>query len=148
MWTKRAAQSDPIKRAQAEELIREIAEAERVLLDPGSVVISTQRPGQAKWPAAVDSPPGKRDWLPIAKKYFGAGKCLAAVLHAAREAIGYDGANHEAWAIRANSSFVMGNYRDAGFEFREAIGLRPDNPEYHFELCSRRFSRSEAGARP
>ncbi len=29
----------------------------------------------------------------------------------------------------------MGNYRDAGFEFREAIGLRPDNPEYHFDYA-------------
>ncbi len=84
MWTKRAAQSDPIKRAQAEELIREIAEAERVLLDPVKRRHFDSTPTRSQVAEAVDSPPGKRDWLPIAKKYFGAGNAAAAFYAGAR----------------------------------------------------------------
>lgn len=136
LWNKRAGQSDPVKRAQAEERIRELAEAERVLLDPYSRQQFDQyvREYRPEAPARASGTSGARDWLVAAKEYAAAGNAPSAYF-AAREAIAVDGANHQAWSIRANSSFLMGKFPDAEFEFKEAIGLQPDNPGYHFDYA-------------
>jgi tetratricopeptide (TPR) repeat protein len=134
-WNKRAGQSDPVKRAQAEERIRQIAEAERVLLDP-SRRSRFDQDVKVYRPEATSSSPdgGSRDWMANAREFFEQGNAPSAY-YAAREAIAVNGASHEAWSIRANSSFLMGNYPDAEFEFKEAIGLQPNNPEYHFDYA-------------
>jgi tetratricopeptide (TPR) repeat protein len=137
IWNKRAAQANPVKREQAQKRVRDLGEAERVLLDP------SRRPGYDQWlrqyrptnhQVAAGADQGGRDWLSLARDYFQRGNAPSAY-YCAREAIAKNGGNHEAWAIRANSSFTMGNYRDAGFEFREAISLKPDSAEYHFDYA-------------
>jgi curved DNA-binding protein CbpA len=135
-WNKRAGQSDPIKRAQAEERIRQLAEAERVLLDPTSRAKFDQASKVYRPPSAPTSTSdgATRDWLLEARSYFAKGNAPSAY-YAAREAIALNGARHEAWSIRANSSFLMNNFRDAEFEFNEAIRLQPNNPDYHFDLA-------------
>jgi curved DNA-binding protein CbpA len=143
-WNKRAGQSDPTRRAQAEERIRQIAEAERVLLDPHRRE-AFDRQVKPAWDAAPHGPAassGTRDWMAAAREYAASGNAASA-LYAAREAISHDGASHEAWSIRANSSFVLGNFQDAEFEFKEAIRLQPDNPEYHFDLAEAYTGRHE-----
>ncbi|MFF7942145.1 tetratricopeptide repeat protein [Nocardia gamkensis] len=136
MWNKRAGQSDPVKRAQAEARVRHLGQAERVLLDTNR---RRQFDQQARHYRPTSNQPAPvaqsgRDWLGLAREYFERGNAPSAY-YCAREAISVNGADHEAWAVRANSSFVMGNYKDAGFEFREAIGLKPDSPEYHFDYA-------------
>jgi len=42
--------------------------------------------------------------------------------------------DHEAWSIRAHSSFLLGNLPDCEFEFAEAIRIAPDVPDYHQDL--------------
>ena len=137
IWNKRAGQSDPVAKSLAEQRIRELAEAERVLLDASKrkQYDSTRVQDKARAAAssaAATTPEGNRDWLAQARDYYAGGNAHAAN-YAAREAIATNGADHEAWSIRANSSFALGNYADSGFEFREAIRLQPQNAGYHFE---------------
>lgn len=139
IWNKRAGQSDAVQKSLAEQRIRDLAEAERVLLDAGARSLYDGTRVQNKARAAADSAArqgaageGARDWLAEARTFYAGGNAHAAN-YAAREAIAVNGASHEAWNIRANSSFILANYADAGFEFREAIRLMPHNAAYHFD---------------
>jgi len=134
IWNKRAAQADPVKREQAQKRVRDLGQAERVLLDANSKRAFDQQARQYRpqQNTASQAEGQTRDWLVVAKDYFDCGN-FASAYYAAREAISKNGADHEAWSIRANSSFNMGNFQDAGFEFREAISLKPDNADYHFD---------------
>lgn len=144
-WNKRAGQSDAAKRQQAEVRIKQLADAERVLLDPAQrraydQSASSARATTRRAPAPTDS--SATSWIDQARDYFSAGNAASAY-YAAREAIQQDGRNHQAWAIRANSSFLLGKFADAEFEFNEAIRLQPDNAEYHFDLAESRAARGE-----
>ncbi|HET9893937.1 MAG TPA: tetratricopeptide repeat protein [Streptosporangiaceae bacterium] len=134
IWNKRAAQADPVKREQAQKRVRDLGEAERVLLNPARKREFDQQAQQQRPQAnvAVETGNGGRDWLTLALEYFDGGN-FASANYAAREALSQDGSNHKAWSVRANSSFNMGEFKDAGYEFREAIRLKPDSAEYHFE---------------
>jgi Flp pilus assembly protein TadD len=134
IWNKRAAQADPVRREQAQKRVRDLGEAERVLLDPNKKRAFDQQARQYRPQenAAAQAGAGGRDWLVVARDYFDRGN-YASAKYAAREAITHNGANHEAWSIRASSSFNMGEFQDANFEFKEAISLKPDSAEYHFD---------------
>ena len=139
IWNKRAGQSDAVQKHLAEQRISELAEAERVLLSSASRQQYDSTRSQNKARAAAESAAssastadGARDWIVEARQFYAAGNAHAAN-YAAREAIAVNGASHEAWNIRANSSFILSNYADAGFEFREAIRLQPQNAAYHFD---------------
>src|SRR5450631_562615 len=134
IWNKRAAQADPVKREQAQKRVRDLGEAERVLLDPNKKRAFDQQARQYRPDenTAAKTGAGGRDWIIVAREYFDRGN-FASAKYAAREAITHNGANHEAWSIRANSSFNLGIFDDAGFEFREVISLKPDSAEYHFD---------------
>ncbi|MCA0308553.1 MAG: tetratricopeptide repeat protein [Actinobacteria bacterium] len=144
LWNKRAGQADPTGKQLAERRIRELAEAERVLLDQGrrqqyDASFSSERSRAQAEQSSAGTSAGATNWLQRARDFIEAGNAHSAN-YAAREAIAVNGADHEAWSIRANSSFMLGDYRDAGFEFREAIRLQPQNATYHFDygdaLCA------------
>lgn len=138
LWNKRAAQSDPVKKTLAEQRIRDLATAESTLLNSGKRTEYDRTRASKRAKAAAEGAPSshgddaRRDWIALAREYFANGNAHAAN-YSAREAIAVNGADHEAWSIRANSSFMLANYADAGFEFREAIRLLPHNPGYHFD---------------
>ncbi|CAH0247602.1 tetratricopeptide repeat protein [Microbacterium sp. Bi128] len=139
IWNKRAGQSDVVQKSVAEQRIRDLADAERVLLDASARrtydstrVQDKARAGAESAAATRSTSEGARDWLAEARTFYATGNAHAAN-YAAREAIAVNGASHEAWNIRANSSFILANYADAGFEFREAIRLMPHNAAYHFD---------------
>jgi len=139
IWNKRAGQADAVQKHLAEQRIRDLAEAERVLLSAssrktfdGGRAQNKARAAAASNAAAEATGEGKRDWIAEARQFYAGGNAHAAN-YAAREAIAVNGADHEAWSIRANSSFILSNYADAGFEFREAIRLQPHNATYHFD---------------
>ncbi len=137
LWNKRAGQADPTQKQLAERRISELAEAERILLDPSRRQQYDASRGANKARAEAEAQANNQsasgsDWLQRARDFLSVGNAHSAN-YAAREAIAVNGADHEAWSIRANSSFMLGDYRDAGFEFREAIRLQPQNPMYHFD---------------
>lgn len=136
-WQKRAAQSDPQRRADAEKRMQQLDEAERVLKDQAKRRQFNAERAAYRPPTQRVSPEdqtGTRNWLMIAKQYMANGNPHGAN-YAAREAITQTAANHEAWYIRATSSFFMGNAADAEYEFHEAIRIQPDEPDYHFDLA-------------
>lgn len=136
VWAKNAAQSGkPERKAQAEQRLAWINDAERVLLNASTRAQFDRDLAAYRPPAAATSGDSEnRDWLALAREYVAQGNYHAAN-YAAREAINLSGSNHEAWYIRANSSLMMGRGSDAEYEYNEAIRLQPDNSVYHFDLA-------------
>ncbi|TDW66188.1 J domain-containing protein [Kribbella pratensis] len=129
-WVKRQSSADPDRRAEAEARVREIDRAEKVLLDQTArAAFDRERTSQRPQQETPTSTPG--NWIDKAREYLLADN-PAAANYAAKEAIGKEGNDAEAWFLRAHSSFLLGNGRDAGFEFTEAIRLRPDCALYHY----------------
>jgi tetratricopeptide (TPR) repeat protein len=132
VWVKKQTTSDLGKRQRAETRVAQLDEAERVLLDPTKRNQFNQTRKTAR-PESTPTDGVDGNWLDRARAFLEAGQ-MPSANYASREAISNDGASHEAWSIRAQSSFSLGNWRDAEYEFLEAIRLRPDEAEYHFDL--------------
>jgi len=133
VWIKRQASADSARRAEAEETVRRLDEAERILLDAARRREYDQRLAQQSTAAPPATADGSGDWLQRARAYLDIGS-LTAAHRAACEATTQRGNDHAAWALRAHASFLMGNPADAEFEFAEAIRLRPEQAEYHQDL--------------
>lgn len=133
-WIKRQGSADASRRTEAEGRVRNIDEAERILLTPARrQAFDDQLAAHIRSGARDDVIDQSSDWLDRARAYLGMGNANAAN-RAAREATTRKGNDHEAWSIRAHSSFLMGQPADAEFEFAEAIRLAPDEPDYHQDL--------------
>lgn len=132
LWVKRQGSPDPSRRTEAEQRMRHIDQAEKVLLNQSSRASFDRDLANYRPPAAVSSADGV-DWLDKARAYLSADNPSAAN-YAAREAVNQRAANHEAWFVRGHSSFLLSNGRDAEYEFAEAIRLQPDNGPYHYAL--------------
>jgi tetratricopeptide (TPR) repeat protein len=138
VWTKRQGSADAKRRQEAEERVRNIDRAEQVLLDTGrrnQFDADRLTKGSQAPPTPVVEADGHRDWVVTARQHLEAGQAAQAN-YAAREAINNNGSDPNAWYIRAHSSFLLGNWSDSEYEFNEAIRLRPDEAEYHFDLGS------------
>jgi tetratricopeptide (TPR) repeat protein len=134
VWIKRQASADAARRAEAEETVRRLDEAEGTLLDATRRREYDQRLAQQPTAAATSTAAdGSGDWLDRARAYLEMGNPTAAH-RAACEATTQRGSDHAAWAMRAHSSFLLGNPADAEFEFAEAIRLQPGQVEYHQDL--------------
>jgi tetratricopeptide (TPR) repeat protein len=133
-WVKRTSSADPARRTEAEARVRDIDRAEKVLLNRTSRAafdneLANYRPPVPPAAGAADSV----GWLDKARTYLQDENANAAN-YAAREALTLRGDDHEAWFIRAHSSFLLGNARDAEYEFGEAIRLQPQSGPYHYGL--------------
>jgi tetratricopeptide (TPR) repeat protein len=133
IWVKRQASADPIKRADADTKVRQIDAAEKTLLDPNRRWVFDQELANYHPPAAILDSQASSDLLERAQAYLEQGNASAAHT-AACEVINQHGADDVAWYVRAHASFLMGQPRNAEYEFAEAIRLRPNDPGYHFDL--------------
>lgn len=134
-WTPRTGHPKLETRQLAEQTIKNIAEAESILLNPAkrrdydqqlAAQVAAREPAQT-------GPTQGRDWLQIARDYLVQGNSSQAN-YAAREATTQQTENPEAWYIRGLSSELLGNNADAEFELSEAIRLNPNDASYHAEL--------------
>ncbi|WP_404290724.1 DnaJ domain-containing protein [Glutamicibacter arilaitensis] len=133
-WTPRAGHPKLETRQLAEQTIKNIAEAESLLLDASKRrEYDTQLDAQLASPEPTSGPAQGRDWLQTARDYFARGNNSQAN-YAAREATSQQSENPEAWFIRGLSSAQLGNDSDAEFELSEAIRLNPNDASYHAEL--------------
>jgi len=134
-WTPRTGHPKLETRQLAEQTIKNIAEAESILLDPTRRRhYDQQLAAQVAAPEPTQTGPTRgRDWLQIARDYLVQGNSSQAN-YAAREATNQQGENPEAWYIRGLSSVQLGNNADAEFELSEAIRLNPNDASYHAEL--------------
>lgn len=134
LWVKRQTSSDPARRTEAEARVRDIDQAERTLLDPGSrAAFDRALAGHRESGRPVGGSADGIGWLERARTYLSEDNANAAN-YAAREAINQRGNDDEAWFIRGHSSFLLGNGRDAEYELAEAIRLRSDHGLYHYTL--------------
>ena len=140
-WSQRTSHPKQEIRTEAEQKVREIAEAENVLLDPNkraqynqTLTTNPQSPGGSDAPM----PSGEKDWVEVAKYYYKANN-LNSASYAAREAVQQQSNNPEAWYWKALISSDLKNYADAEFELNEATRLNPSNPDYQYELGSLYF---------
>ncbi|GIG62967.1 hypothetical protein Lfu02_73390 [Longispora fulva] len=132
-WIKRQASADPARRAEAELRVQQIDRAEQALLDAASRSAFDERLARQRSQPQAESTAGEGDWLERARAYMAMGNPGAAH-RAAREATNLRGSDHEAWALRAQASFLTAQFPDAEFEFAESIRLEPENYDYHHDL--------------
>jgi tetratricopeptide (TPR) repeat protein len=133
-WAKRQSHADQQRRHEAETRIRQIAEAERKLLDPDSRQQYDRQLVDYR-PPSTPSSEVSGNWIDRTREFLQRGDAYSAN-YAAREATTLDSTNDQAWALRAQSSLLLGNLRDALFELQEALRIAPNRPEYHFDLGS------------
>jgi tetratricopeptide (TPR) repeat protein len=133
VWIKRQGSADPARRAEAEATVRHLREAEETLLNPQRRRQYDERLRTA--PESATAAPGAEssDWMERAEAYLAQGNNTAAH-RAACEATTVRGNDHRAWALRGQTSFLLGNGADAEFEYAEAIRLDPNVPDYHQDL--------------
>jgi Flp pilus assembly protein TadD len=134
-WTPRTGHPKLETRQLAEVTVKNIAEAESILLDVGKRRdYDQQLAAQVDVPdAAASGPVQGRDWLRIARDYLTQGNNSQAN-YAAREATTQQSENPDAWYLRGLTSVQLGNHADAEFEISEAIRLNPNDASYHAEL--------------
>lgn len=134
-WTPRSGHPKLETRQLAEQTIKNIAEAESILLDPSKRRdYDQQLAAQLAAPEPTqDGTTQGRDWLQIARDYLVQGNSSQAN-YAAREATSQQPENSEAWYFRGLSSAQLGNNADAEFELSEAVRLNPNDASYHAEL--------------
>lgn len=130
IWVKRQQAPKLERRQEAELRMRQIAEAEAVLLDAAQRSAYDRRLDNYVAPTATG---GGGDWAGRAEEYLRAGNAHAAH-SAAKEATSANPDHHRAWFVRAHASMMLGSYNDAVFEFSEAIRINPGDPEYHFDF--------------
>jgi len=140
VWNQRASHPKQEIRTEAEQKVRDIAEAENVLLNPTSRAQYNQTLTNNPSPVDTGEPitSGEKDWLVIAKQYWTAGNTNSAS-YAVREAVQQQPDNPDAWYWKAVISSGMKNYSDAQFELNEAIRLNSSEPDYQYELGSLYF---------
>jgi len=135
-WSQRASHPKQEIRTEAEQRVREIAEAESILLDPNKRMQYNQaletNPSSSN-SSNVPMPSNEKDWLEVTKYYYKMNN-LNSASYAAREAVKQEFNNSEAWYWKALISAGLQIYTDAEFELNEAVRLNPSNSDYQFEL--------------
>jgi Tfp pilus assembly protein PilF len=142
IWVRRQSSPDPDRRAEAEQRVRQIDQAEKTLLNSAERSAFDARlagersplpPPRADRRTSTEPPPsGQRtahDWLERARTFLAQGN-LGAATRAAREATSLAPGLAEAWHLYAQASAEDDRPADAEWGYAEAIDLEPDNVEF------------------
>lgn len=146
---RRQSSPDPERRADAEQRVRQIDEAEKTLLDAAARRAFDERRERERERRRSPLPPpreetaGRRstegphwggrtaaDWLERAHAYLEQGNTGAAA-RAAREATELAGNDPSAWFVYGLAHAADGRPGDAELGFAEALRLEPENPDFH-----------------
>ncbi|GAA2328832.1 tetratricopeptide repeat protein [Dactylosporangium salmoneum] len=126
----RQSHPEPKTRAHAEQVMRDLDEAERTLLDAGRRREYDQnrpaRQAQAQVGAVgpAGGPGGADDWEDRARHFLENDNPLAAH-RVAQEWVMSAPGNSVAWTVRGQASALLGNFPDAEYELAEAGRLAP-----------------------
>jgi tetratricopeptide (TPR) repeat protein len=140
MWSNRTNAPQMQRRQEAERKVKQLEEAEAILLDSSRKAeydkkLRTAPPEEASARAEVDLAdvePGKdliqEGWeLLITDR-------VADAIYVATKATEFEGKNPEAWALLAQAKFRWGEVDDAIYEYKRAIKLKPNEAEYYFDI--------------
>jgi Tfp pilus assembly protein PilF len=143
IWVRRQSSPDPDRRAEAEQRVRQIDQAEKTLLNSAERSAFDARlagersplpPPRADRRTGTEQPPpsGQRtahDWLERARTFLAQGN-LGAATRAAREATSLAPGLAEAWHLYAQASAEDDRPADAEWGYAEAIDLEPGNLDF------------------
>lgn len=133
VWVLRQNAPSLERRQEAERMLAQIAQAERVLLDPRARAgFDQELRGQRE---AAKTPAGSAgvDWLAQAQEALERGDAGRAAW-AAQEATRSSPQEPEAWALRGRAHLEVGKLEEATYELEQATNLDPDSPYRHYEL--------------
>jgi Flp pilus assembly protein TadD len=136
-WIKRQQAPSIERQREAEDRVRMIDAAETALLDAGNRAAFDRQLAEYVPPSVPAQQPSQEgtSWLIRAQEFLARGDARSAA-YAARQATDHQASHHEAWAVRGQADFLIGRDDDAIFEFSEAIRIKPNEDEYHFDLGS------------
>lgn len=138
VWSNRTNAPQIERRQEAERMIKDLEEAEKILLDPAKKSEYERNlktaPSEERKMDESDLK-GKEDLVKEGWQLLIAGNVPDA-LYVATKATEKEGNNPEAWALLAQAKFRWGMNDDAIYEYKRAIKLRPNEAEYYFDLGS------------
>lgn len=126
VWNAKQNHPDPTTRSHAEQVMRDLNDAERTLLQPATRgAYDRERPQRlAAAEAATPAQTGVDDWEDRVQ-YFIDNDNLVAAHRTAVEAVTRAPGSSQAWTLRGQASALLENYRDAEYELAEASRLDP-----------------------
>ena len=133
-WNQRANNPKAEIRAEAEQRIQDIAEAEKILLNKQSranydIEIAKTPEKQTAMPTGETE-----DWIRVSVDFYKKSD-YESMAYAAREATQIMPKESIAWFWRGVSSSRLNRNSDAKFELQRAIELNPDDVDYYSELA-------------
>lgn len=138
LWSNRTNLPDLEKRQEAERMVKLLVAAEQTLLNP----VSRQQYDQQLRTAPVEQPQTNQaqtgeqhDWIREGRRFLSNGD-IPSALYAATQATQTMGNDPEAWALSAQVKFRWGQPQDSIYEYKRAIGIRPNEAMYYFDLGS------------
>lgn len=131
-WLTRTNAPDLQRRQEAERMLQQIGEAETVLLDAARRrEYDARRRGPQAPPQTWEAPQGDAtDLLDAALRLIDEQRYPEAV-DLARQAVLANGTNPWIWVALARAHHLQGMFDEAQYEYRQAIELSPDVPEFH-----------------
>jgi tetratricopeptide (TPR) repeat protein len=136
VWSNRTNAPQIERRQEAERMVKQLEEAESILLDPA------KRKEYDLQIQAAPTPTGRVDETVILEgvdlvqegwRLLIAGN-IAEAIFVATQATQRDSGNPEAWALLGQAKYRWGEIEDAIYEYKRAINLRPNEASYYFDL--------------
>ena len=145
LWMQKTNAPQLERRQEAEVKVKQIDEAEKILLN------STQRSTydqKLKTTATKDERTINENELKGSENLVEQGWKLlindeiADAIYVATKATEKQGDNPEAWALLAQAKYRWGEIEDALYEYKKAIKLKPNEPDYYFDIDDLLFDNS------
>ena len=137
LWMQKTNSPQLERRQEAEVKVKQIDEAEKILLDSSK---RSEYEKQLRTTATKDERTLDETELKGGDNLVKQGWDLlindniADAIYVATKATEKQGDNPEAWALLAQAKYRWGEIEDSIYEYKKAIKLKPNEPDYYFEL--------------
>lgn len=138
IWLGRTNAPNLSRRQEAEKMMQVLQEAEKILLDDGRKAeydkqFASAGENQPKEEFHVDEKASVISLIQQADELIAHGRFADAIM-VARRATELDGSNAHAWGVLAQANYQWNNVEDALYEYRKAIDLKPNEPQFYYDL--------------
>lgn len=137
LWMQKTNAPQLERRQEAEVKVKQIDEAEKTLLDSSKRADYDRqlKTSSTKDERTVDDS-ALKDTENLVKQGWDLliNDRIADAIYVATKATEKDGANSEAWALLAQAKYRWGEIEDSIYEYKKAIKLKPNEPDYYYEL--------------
>ncbi len=137
LWMQKTNAPQLERRQEAEMKVKQIDEAEKIFLDSSK---RSEYDKQLKTSSTKDERTLDESELKGGENLIKQGWDLlindkiADAIYVATKATEKEGGNSEAWALLAQAKYRWGEIEDSIYEYKKAIKLKPNEPDYYFEL--------------